>query len=108
HGTPAQEIIPMFDWLVNLTPPAKCTLSGSPLTAYVLLDVFLIVVLARILGTLMVRIKQPRVVGEILAGVLLGPTVLGTNLSHVVAPDDARPIVGAIATLGLIFFMFLA
>ena len=98
----------MFDWLLNLAPPAKGTLTDSLLTAYVLLDVFLIVVLARILGTLMARIKQPRVVGEILAGVLLGPTLLGSNLSLVVAPADARPVVSAIATLGLIFFMFLA
>src|SRR5688572_30527074 len=56
----------------------------------------------------MVRIKQPRVVGEILAGILLGPTVLGVTLSQVVAPMQARPIIGIIATFGLILFMFLA
>ena len=89
-----------------LTPPAS--LSGPALTAYVLFDVSLIVVLARLLGSAMVRIGQPRVVGEILAGILLGPTLLGANLSHFLAPPQVRPILGAIATLGLILFMFLA
>ncbi len=64
---------------------------SAALTAYVLFDVFLIVVLARILGNLMARIRQPRVVGEILAGILLGPTLLGQTLSEVIAPLPARP-----------------
>jgi Kef-type K+ transport system membrane component KefB len=96
----------MITWLQQLAPPTNVT--GADLTAYVLLDIFLIVVLARILGTLMARIGQPRVVGEILAGVLLGPTLLGQNLSQVIAPLQARPILSAIATLALILFMFLA
>jgi hypothetical protein len=57
----------VFGWLQNLTPLQN--VSGPLLTAYVLFDVFLIVVLARILGNLMTKIGQPRVVGEILAGV---------------------------------------
>jgi Kef-type K+ transport system membrane component KefB len=76
--------------------------------AYVLLDVFLIVALARILGNLMTKIGQPRVVGEILAGVLLGPTLLGADLSFFIAPAEARPVLSAIATIALILFMFLA
>ena len=96
----------MFEWLQQLAPPTNVT--GPVLTAYVLLDVFLIVVLARILGTVMTKIKQPRVVGEILAGILLGPTLLGDTLSKVIAPVEARPVVGIIATFGLILFMFLA
>ena len=76
--------------------------------AYVLLDVFLIVVLARILGGLMTKIGQPRVVGEILAGVVLGPTLLGADLSFFIAPVEVRPVIAAIATIALIMFMFLA
>jgi Kef-type K+ transport system membrane component KefB len=72
------------------------------------LDVFLIVALARILGTLMNKIGQPRVVGEILAGVVLGPTLLGKDLSFFISPGEARPVIGAISTIALIFFMFLA
>jgi Kef-type K+ transport system membrane component KefB len=56
----------------------------------------------------MERVGQPRVVGEIFAGILLGPTLLGENLSQVIAPLQVRPVLGAIATLALILFMFLA
>jgi Kef-type K+ transport system membrane component KefB len=96
----------MFDWLQSLTPPENVT--GPILVAYVLLDIFLIVILARLLGNLLVKIGQPRVVGEILAGILLGPTLLGDTLSQVVAPVEARGALSAIATLALILFMFLA
>ena len=95
----------MLDWLANLTPP---NLSGSLLTAYVLFDIFLIIVLARLLGNLLARLGQPRVVGEILAGILLGPTLLGQNLSLVITPLPVRPILAALATVGLLLFMFLA
>lgn len=91
-----------------LHPAAPIDVAGAKLIAYVLLDVFLIVVLARVLGGLMTKIGQPRVVGEILAGVLLGPTLIGADLSFFVAPLEARPVIGAIATVALIMFMFLA
>src|SRR5947207_6323229 len=100
----------------SLLHPAAHNLTNLPgqpphtptLIAYVLLDVFLIVALARILGGLMTRIGQPRVVGEILAGVLLGPTLLGADLSFFVSPAEARPVLSAIATIALVLFMFLA
>jgi Kef-type K+ transport system membrane component KefB len=91
-----------------LHPAAPLDVAGAKLTAYVLLDVFLIVALARILGGLMTKIGQPRVVGEILAGVLLGPTLLGADLSFYIAPLEARPSLAVIATIALILFMFLA
>lgn len=96
----------MFDWLLHFSPPENVI--GPLLIAYVLFDLFLIVVLARILGSLMVQIGQARVVGEILAGILLGPTLLGQNLSQVIVPMEVRPVLSAIATLALILFMFLA
>ena len=91
----------------NLITPAT-NVTGPILVAYVLLIIFLIVILARILGNLMLKLNQPRVVGEILAGIALGPTLLGHNLSQVIAPVEARSTVSVIATLGLILFMFLA
>jgi len=98
----------MLALLQTVTPPAPAApITGPLLIAYVLLDVFLIVVLARVLGTLMTKIGQPRVVGEILAGVLLGPTLLGAT-SLVIAPAEARPVINNLATLALIMFMFLA
>lgn len=96
----------MLSWILHPVPPTNVT--GPTLTAYVLLDIFLIIALARILGTLVSKIGQPRVVGEILAGVLLGPTLLGKDLSFFIAPAQARPIISSIATIALVLFMFLA
>ncbi|MFN8124435.1 MAG: cation:proton antiporter [Thermoleophilia bacterium] len=75
--------------------------------AYVLIDVVAIVALARILGSAMRFVGQPVVVGEILAGVALGPTILGKHLSGELFPAEARPVLSGIATIALCFFMFL-
>lgn len=48
--------------------------------AFVLLDVTIILVMARAVGWCAVKVGQPRVVGEIVAGVLLGPSLLGAKL----------------------------
>ncbi len=96
----------MIEWLGGLTPPTNVT--GATLVAYVMFDIFLIVVLGRLLGGALAKVGQPRVVGEILAGIVLGPTLIGKTLSLVVAPAQARPVLGCIATIALTMFMFLA
>ncbi len=98
----------MLHLLQAAASPAAVPISGPLLVSYVLLDIFLILVLARILGTGMQKLGQPRVVGEILAGILLGPTLLGSRLSQTLAPLEARPVLNGIATLALLLFMFLA
>ena len=65
---------------------------------------------ARLMGAAMTRIGQPRVMGEVLAGIALGPTLLGRIAPEAQAalfPSDVIPYVGAAANLGLIFYMFL-
>ena len=54
--------------------------------------------LARILGELFRRIKQPALVGELLAGVILGPSLLA-----ILAPDDSMTILANVAVFFLIF-----
>ncbi|RKN47827.1 cation:proton antiporter [Micromonospora endolithica] len=71
-----------------------------------LVDLAIIVAVARLLGQAAVRLRQPRVVGEILAGVLLGPTLLG-DFSDRLFPESARTALGALATVGLVLFVFL-
>jgi Kef-type K+ transport system membrane component KefB len=83
-------------------------MSVNTLITYLLFDVVLILLLARLLGWLAEKIGQPRVVGEIVAGLLLGPTLLGADLSLAVAPAEVRPVLGSVATLALALFMFLA
>ncbi|MFI2617287.1 cation:proton antiporter [Streptomyces sp. NPDC018584] len=70
------------------------------------LDVALILMLARSLGALATRIGQPPVVGEILGGILLGPTLFGTFLSDHFFTADVRPLLTALADIGVALFMF--
>ncbi|WP_198036815.1 cation:proton antiporter [Nocardia sp. BMG51109] len=63
---------------------------------------------ARVFGWMAERIGQPPVVGEITAGILAGPTILGTCLSASVFPPDVRPSIAALANVGITLFMFVA
>ncbi len=67
-------------------------------TEELLFELFLMFAGAKILAEIFRRVRQPAVVGEILAGLLLGPSLLG--LIH---PNEA---LGAIAEIGVIFLLF--
>jgi Kef-type K+ transport system membrane component KefB len=78
--------------------------------ATVVLDIAIVIIAARLMGAAFRRVGQPAVLGEITAGVLLGPTLLGVfpgDLDQLLFPMDARPFLMAIAQLGLILFMFI-
>ena len=66
----------------------------------------LILLLARALGRLAVRLGQPQVVGEIVAGVLLGPTLFHGAMARTLFPTDIRPLLQGMADVGLALFMF--
>jgi Kef-type K+ transport system membrane component KefB len=78
--------------------------------AAVLLSLAVIVVAARGLGWVFGRFQQPVVLGEILAGIVLGPSVIGAlpgNPTEFLIPGDTRPFLNVLANLGLVVFMFL-
>ena len=69
-----------------------------------------VMLVARLFGTLAVRIAQPRVMGEVVAGIALGPSIFGwiaPGLQATLFPSDVLPAFGVAAYLGLIFYMFL-
>ena len=83
--------------------------SGSLFAAF-FVAVAIVMLLARLFGMAAARIGQPRVMGEVLAGIVLGPTVVGALFPAVEAaifPSDLIPYIGVVAQLGLIFYMFL-
>ncbi|MFF3323765.1 cation:proton antiporter [Streptomyces sp. NPDC002889] len=65
-----------------------------------------ILVLGRVLGAGARRLGQPPVVGEILAGILVGPSLFGGAIADSLFPADVRPLLAALANLGLVLFMF--
>ncbi|GEP34816.1 sodium:proton antiporter [Nocardioides szechwanensis] len=72
----------------------------------ILLELALIIVLARAAGWVFVKIGLPAVVGEICAGIMLGPSLLGMEFSQQLFPTDTRPFLTLLAQIGLILFMF--
>ena len=85
-------------------------MSNSDLTS-ILLILLLLVGLAQLLGYLFVKLRQPRVVGEILAGVVLGPALVG-RLPFASALLEATRhqinILNFVYWLGLLLLMFLS
>jgi len=78
-------------------------------TAQVLLDLAVIVGAGSALAALAVRWRQPAVIGEIVAGILLGPTLLGALPGHLsvrLFPAGDRPFLSMLADVGLVMFMF--
>ncbi len=71
-----------------------------------LLDLAIILVLANLLGAAAKLLGQPPVVGEIIAGVLVGPTLFGGVIADTVFPANVRPLLSALASIGVVLFMF--
>jgi Kef-type K+ transport system membrane component KefB len=83
---------------------------GELTIALVMADVAIVLVVGYIFGRWLRRMGQPVVIGEILAGIALGPSLLGLlpgNPTHVIFPAEARPYLSAISQVGLLLFMFL-
>ena len=72
-----------------------------------LVDLALILVLARLLGALARRLGQPPVIGEITAGILLGPTLFSGAITRHLYLLELRAPLTAVADLGLVLFMFI-
>jgi K+:H+ antiporter len=73
-------------------------------------QVGVIIALARLLGVLMRRFGQPQVIGEVIAGLLLGPSFLGwlaPGVSGALFPPQSMQFLRAIAEFGIVIFMFL-
>lgn len=75
---------------------------------FLMLDLALIVCASRALGRLAERFGQPAVIGEISAGIILGPTVVGTAVSEAIFPHDVRSYLTVFANIGVSIFMFVA
>jgi Kef-type K+ transport system membrane component KefB len=76
-------------------------------TDLLLLDIVVILAAARLFGVLSQKIGQPAVIGEIVAGIALGPTLLGQVIGHRLFPPAVLPALTTVADIGLVLYMFL-
>jgi Kef-type K+ transport system membrane component KefB len=93
---------------------AHASLRGSThseILAHVLFALATITLVARVLGLVFRRfLGQPPVIGEIVAGLMLGPSLLGAISPSGYAfllPQDAAPYLGILSKVGVVLFMFL-
>src|ERR1700753_3894735 len=74
------------------------------------LQIAVILAVCRAVGSLFRKIHQPRVVGEMFAGILLGPSLMGwvaPQCSAFLFPSSSLGFVNALSQVGVIIFMFL-
>ena len=98
-------------------PPADATqmavgaATGAGHTLFhVLLALVVVILVSRLFGYLFGYLGQPPVIGEVVGGLALGPSLLGRvspEAMDFVLPASVAPFLGVVAQLGVILYMFL-
>src|SRR5437763_10093093 len=94
------------------TPLLAETAQHGPSEAVFIAQIILLLLCGRLLGELMQRIGQPAIMGQLLSGVLLGPSVLGAlspDLEHTLFPrtPEQKAMLDAVAQLGVLMLLLL-
>src|SRR3979490_2151918 len=100
-------------WLLptSLTAAEAGTAHGSSVATF-LAQIVALIVCGRLIGELMQRIRQPAIMGQLIAGMLLGPSVFGAllpDLQHSLFPDspDQKAMLNAVSELGILLLLLL-
>jgi Kef-type K+ transport system membrane component KefB len=84
-------------------------MSNQQLAIQFFLQLTVILIACRLVGRVMAALGQPRVIGEMLAGILLGPSLLGwlsPSLQASLFPAASLPVMSVISQVGLVLYMF--
>ncbi len=93
-----------------VTEAAPGPASATSTFPHVLLALLVVILAARATGYLFRYLRQPPVIGEVVAGIALGPSLLGRvspSAAAAVLPASVAPFVSVIAQIGVVLFMFL-
>jgi Kef-type K+ transport system membrane component KefB len=101
----------------DLAPPAGAAVAraavgsdSGQMLLHVLLALAVIIAAARLCGAAFRFLHQPPVIGEVLAGIALGPSLLGQlapGLASYVLPPSVAPQLSVLAQVGVVLYMFL-
>jgi len=82
--------------------------SKNPIILFII-QAGIIIIFCRLLHWPLSRIRQPRVIAEVIGGILLGPSVMGRipGFTDAIFPTASIPNLNLIANLGLVLFLFL-
>ena len=86
------------------------TLYGMPDIKTLLIQISVILITSYSVGWLLSKVHQPQVIGEMVAGVLLGPSLLGwvaPDLSAALFPPESLALLYSLSQVGLLLFMFM-
>jgi len=92
------------------TPSLTQGLVGEDAVGRLLLAMAVVIICARLAGSALGRMGQPRVIGEVLAGILLGPTLLGVawpGAQHYLFAAAIYPALNGLSQVGLVLYLFL-
>jgi len=87
--------------------PAAAAPKVGPALLHLLVALVAVIALGRLLAALFRYLGQPPVIGEVVAGILLGPSLIGAEASAWILPPSIAPYLGIVAQLGVILYMFL-
>ncbi|WOL16404.1 cation/H(+) antiporter 19-like [Canna indica] len=75
----------------------------------IILQICIVLVLTRALAFVLRPLRQPRVIAEIIGGILLGPSAIGRSKTFMdnVFPKQGMTVLDTLANIGLLFFLFL-
>ena len=85
-------------------------MTPAQLSAAFFLQMFVILAICRLVGMIARRLGQPQVVGEMIAGVIMGPSLFGLlfpSWQQVIFPKDSLKLLYVLAQFGVGLYMFL-
>jgi Kef-type K+ transport system membrane component KefB/nucleotide-binding universal stress UspA family protein len=111
------KMVRLFVWLCALpvftAAPAWATEGGKgPSEAIFIAQIITLMVVGRLLGEAMLRLRQPAVMGQLIAGLLLGPSFFGflfPDLQHALFPKNTeqKAMIDAISQFGILLLLLL-
>lgn len=107
HGLAA----PAAEAAGGIIPPGPSTpRAGHAAVLHLLLALIAVIASCRVVGSVFLRFGQPAVIGEVVAGILIGPSLLGRiapGAMEFLIPQATLPTLGMFAQFGVILYMFL-